>query len=302
MSEKLKPKETKRLFFKHIVRKIFLEDWAIKLTALVITFGLWFGVTGLSTPTTQRLIVPLNLNISSDAEITNTPLQEVEIVISGDKRRIDQLNRAELFASLDLTDVLPGDRLISLSPETVSVTLPPGIKFDEITQTRIFVRLEAVEEKDVDVRAVVDGEPADGYEIYSSTVLPQKIRVRGPASFIRGLETIETTETIGLSGRNGDFSARQVPVGVGHPKATVLNTVVDVYFRIGEKRIERAFSIPVSGSPERLVSFVLFGARSLITRARLDDFEVEIADDNTPQLTLPSDLRDLVEVRRLSVR
>ena len=58
-----------KLFAKHVVRKVFLEDWGLKLTALVITLALWFGVTGLSTPTTKRFTVPLNLSISSDAQI-----------------------------------------------------------------------------------------------------------------------------------------------------------------------------------------------------------------------------------------
>ena len=34
-----------QLFFKHILRKVFLEDWVLKLTALLITFALWYGVS-----------------------------------------------------------------------------------------------------------------------------------------------------------------------------------------------------------------------------------------------------------------
>src|SRR5678816_2154323 len=100
----------RKLFAKHIFRKIFLEDWALKLLALVITFGLWFIVTGLSTPTTKRLTVPLVLSISSNAQVVNAPLQEVDIEISGDKRKIEQINRSELSATVDLTDTQPGDK------------------------------------------------------------------------------------------------------------------------------------------------------------------------------------------------
>ena len=35
------------LWAKHVIKKLFLEDWALKLIALTITLGLWFGVTGL---------------------------------------------------------------------------------------------------------------------------------------------------------------------------------------------------------------------------------------------------------------
>lgn len=294
----------RRLFFKHIIRKIFLEDWALKLIALVITFGLWFGVTGLSTPTTKRITVPLVPSISNNTEITNAPIEEVDIVISGDKRKIDQINRSELAASLDLTDVPPGDRVVSLTPENVYVALPQGIKLDEVQPSRIVIKLEAVEEKEIEVRAQTEGQPAAGYEVYSTSVVPPRIRVRGPASFIKTLDFIETGP-IDLASRKEEFTARQVPVGVDNPKAAVLNTVVDVLFRIGERRVERMYSIPVAGSPGRTASFTIYGPRSLLAQTRSDSLKIEDDDAITgaePRLILPSELQGRVEVRNLTIR
>ncbi|MEO6051124.1 MAG: CdaR family protein [Pyrinomonadaceae bacterium] len=290
-----------KLFAKHIVRKIFLEDWAMKLTALVITFGLWFGVTGLSTPTTKRLTVPLNLSISNNTEVTNVPQPDVEIVISGDKRKIDQINKSELIAMLDLTDVAPGDRVVSLSPENVYVQLPQGIKLVEIQPGRIPINLEAVEEKEIEVKVNAEGSPAAGYEVYSASVLPPKIRVRGPASFIKTVNFVETG-VIDISGKTAEFTAKQIPVSVSNPKASVLNTVVDVYWRIGEKRVERSFSVPVSGSPGKTATFTLYGPRTLLSKTRSDAFKIDLADEAAPQLTLSAELQDLVEIRRLTVK
>ncbi|HNU09206.1 MAG TPA: hypothetical protein PKO33_15670, partial [Pyrinomonadaceae bacterium] len=51
-----------RAMFSGILRKVFLEDWTMKLIALVITLALWFGVSGLREPKTERLrSVALNL-------------------------------------------------------------------------------------------------------------------------------------------------------------------------------------------------------------------------------------------------
>lgn len=275
----------------------------MKLTALVITLALWFGVTGLSTPTTKRFAVPLNVSVSNNAEVT-TPQQEVEIVVSGDKRRLDQLNKSDLTATLDLTDMPPGDRVVSLMPDNVSVPLPQGVKLVEVLPIRIPVKLETVEEKDIEVMPQTAGNPAAGYEIYNVSVSPPNIRVRAPASFIRTLDFIET-ETIDLSGKSADFAARQIPVSVANPRASVLNTVVDVFFRIGEKRIERTFSIPITGSPGKTASFTLFGPRTLLARSRSDVFKVEIVNrdgEDTPQIILPADLEGFVEVRKLALR
>ncbi len=145
-------REPKTRFFKHIVRKLFLEDWALKLTALVITLALWFGVTGLSTPTKERLTIPINPTISTDAVIMNAIRQDVDIFISGDKRKLDQINRSDLSAALDLTAVGPGDWVIELSPDTVAVALPPGVKLVNVQPGNMAVKLEAVEEKDIEVK------------------------------------------------------------------------------------------------------------------------------------------------------
>lgn len=285
------------LFAKHIIRKVFLEDWVLKLTALVITLALWFGVTGLSTPTTKRITVPLNFNISNNTQITSSPIQEVDIVISGDKRKIDQLNKAELIASLDLTDVAPGDRVVSLSPDNVYVQLPQGIKLTEVAPSRIAVNLEAVEEKDVEVKAITDGSVINGFEVYSTNILPPKIRVRGPASVVKLLEYVQT-DKIELTDKKDDFTARQVAVISSNPKVSILNTVVDVFVKIGETRIERTFTVPVTGG--RNATVTLYGPKTLITKAKPDTFKVEMIGD-TPQLVVPSDMQDMVEIKKLKL-
>lgn len=291
-----------KLFAKHVVRKIFLEDWGLKVIALVITLGLWFGVTGLSTPTVQRFNVALTPRISNNAEITNALPAEVDIVLSGDKRKLEQLNNSDLTATLDLTDVVPGDRVISLTPDNVYVNLPPGIKLSEIQPGRIAVNLEAVEEKELEVRAETKGAPAAGFEVYASVVSPPRVKVRGPASVVRTLDSVETA-TIDLAGKKNDFTAQQIALNVANAKATVFNTVVDVFFRIGERRVERAFTIPVTGLDGRTVSFIIYAPRTLLSQTKPETFKVEMIlndkGEEEPQVSLPPELRDVAEVRKL---
>lgn len=287
---------------RHVLRKVFLEDWGLKLLALVITFALWLGVTGLSTPTTKRLTVPLVVNISSNAQITNVTQQEVDIEITGDKRKVEQINRSELTASLDLTEMKPGDWVVSLSPDTVFVQLPQGVKLADIVPGRIAVNIEAVEEKEIAVRAVTVGSVPEGFEIYSTAVLPAKIRVRGPASIMSSLEIVQT-EPINIAGKKEEFTARQIAVAAPDPKAALLNTVVDVFFRIGEHRVERAFAIPISGETDKLASFVLYGPRTPLSLVRRDDIKVQIVlnekGEEVPEVVLPADLQKVAEVRKL---
>lgn len=301
--QKARDQGPRKLIFRQILRKIFLEDWALKLVALVITFGLWFGVTGLSTPATKRFTVQLAPNVANNIEITNNAINEVEIVVSGDERKLKTLTGTGLVAALDLTTTQPGDRVISLTPENVSVDLPLGVKLDEVQPSRIAVRLESVQELELPVKADIEGKPADGFEIYGETVLPQRVKVRGPASFMETLDFV-LTDKISIEGRTEDFTAKQVPLGVSNPKATVFNTVVDVAFRIGEKRSVQTYSVTQTsaGQPKRYV-VALFAPKSVLLRIRSAEIKIEIvknADgEDVPQVVLPPEFASLVEVRSL---
>jgi hypothetical protein len=183
------------------------------------------------------------------------------------------------------------------------VALPQGIRLVEIQPGRIAVKLEAVEEKDVEVKASVEGTPSPGYEIYNISVTPPRVRVRGPQSFVGSLDFVET-DKIDISGQQSDMAARQVDITVSSPKAAVLNTVVDVFFRIGERRIERSFKIPVVNDNKE-ATFTIFGPKSILQKTKADELKVEMVlgdgGEEEPQVTLPANLRDSSEIRSIKV-
>jgi len=295
-------REANNLFLaKGLLRKIFLEDWGLKLLALLIAIALWVGVTGLSTPTTKRFTVPLLPSVANNTEVTNQLVSDVDIVLTGDKRELERMNRGDLTAVLDLTDVQQGDRIVLLSPDNVYVNLPQGIKLTEVQPSRIAVTLESVEEKDVAVEPQTLGEPAEGYEIYYATTIPARIRVRAPSSVIRAMSSV-STDPVDVTGQREGFTARQIAVKTPMAKVAVYNTVVDVVVRIGEKRIERSFTLPAPGLPGKTVNFTVYGPKGALTKAKADEFKVEIvlneAGEEVPQITMPAELGDRSEVRR----
>ena len=305
-TEKFFQKEERQIFIRRLFRRVFLEDWLIKATALFITLGLWLGVTGLRAPITTRLNnVAIKLRVSNDIEITNSPVQEVDLVITGDKRKIDQIKQSDLVVSLDLADAQTGDRIVQITPENVNVELPTGVRLDEVQPNKIAVKLEKVEEREIAVKAETEGNPDENFEIYSVTVVPPKVRIRAPESYIKSLDFV-STEKIDIENRREDFTARQVALNVVNPKATLLDATVDVFFKIGEKRIERLFSIPVeTEDANKIATFVLYGARSILESVKAENLQVQIlkneAGENSPQVILPVEIQGQVEIRKLKI-
>jgi YbbR domain-containing protein len=243
--------------------------------------------------------------VSSNLEITNSPVSEVDLVITGDKRRIEQIFSENLVVSVDLTEAGAGEQLIQLTPENVNIELPTGVKLDEIQPNRIALRLENVLERDVPVKPEIEGAVAEGFEIYSVAALPSKVRLRGPESFVKSLDSI-STEKINVENARGDFTAHQVQLNVVNPKVTLLDTVVDVVFKIGERRIERLFTIPVQTESEsKRATIILYGARSVLENLQQENLQIEMlkneAGQEIPRLILPPELQDKVEIRRLKL-
>ena len=291
---------TNASFLKQILKKIFLEDWLTKLLALAITIALWIGVTGLSEVGSDRYKVPLVLRLADNAEATNQPIDQVETRISGDKRRLEQIRESDLRVFVDLTSVPVGSQTLTLAPDTVSLPdLPNGIRLDDINPKKIVVRLEAIEEKEVVVRVDTQGSPPQGMEIYEETISPAKIRVRGPASFLRTLTSI-STEKVDLADKRADFAARQVRIApLSNDNATPLDSFVDVNFRIGETRVEKSFTIPIAESKRR-AQITLFGGRSLFDGISAKDFSATLSDgSDEPSVDLPGKLDGQVEVRKV---
>lgn len=303
MTEHFSENEHRTISFRRLARKIFIDDWPMKLIAAVITLALYFGVAG-ETGSGTLYNVPLNLLIADNAELTNTPTQQVDIILKGDKTKIDELIRKnDLVAYCDLRNVPTSDGAIDLTPETIRIDLPAGVRLSEIRPRQIAIKLEAVIEKDVPVKAEKEGHVPEGSQVYTETVVPAKVRVRGPASYIKTLEFV-STEKISLDNKTTDFSARQVAVTVSNPKARVLDAVVDVVFRIGEKRGERLISAALKGDATgKKIPITVMGALSVLKGIKPGDLKVEMVEDDSgkkiPQLVdLPADLQGKIEIKQ----
>lgn len=305
-NDKYIPKEDRQFSISRLLKSIFVDDWLIKLVALIITLALWLGVTGLRTPIPVRFRnVQMSLRFSNEIEAVNSPTQEVNIVVTGDNRKIDQINKNDLIISVDLTSVTAGDQMIQLTPENVNIELPTGVKLTEIQPNRIPVKLENVLERAIPVRTETQGSVAEGFELYGTTVLPNRVNVRGPESYINSLDFV-STERIDLESHNADFTSQQVGLNVINPKVTLIDTVVDVVFKIGEKRTERLFIVPVQAeNNNETATVVLYGARSVLDALKSENLQVESfkteSGENSLRLVIPADIQGKVEIRKFKI-
>ena len=283
-----------------LLRRIFVEDWSLKLLSLAIAIALWLLVTGQNQPVTAHVNVQLNFIRPQALEISNDPPRTVDVTLTGSRNKLDDLTSLDLVATVDVSDQRAGERVLRLA-DKAKITLPQGIKVDGYQPSAIPIRLEEIVDRQVPIEPKLEGKPDDGFEVYSVSPNKGSVAVRGPASRVNALQKI-ATESIWLAGHKENFTAKEVALDVPDPKVDILDPMVNVAIEIGERRIEKTFAgVEVITSDGRKVqpattSVTLLGDASFLETIKPEQFRI-ILDGAVPRLELPKMLQGRVTLK-----
>jgi YbbR domain-containing protein len=283
-----------------LLRRIFVEDWSLKLLSLAIAIVLWLLVTGQNQPVTAHVNVQLNFIRPQALEISNDPPRTVDVTLTGSRNKLDDLTSLDLVATIDVSDQRAGERVLRLA-DKAKITLPQGIKVDGFQPSAIPIRLEEIIDRQVPIEPKLEGKPDGGFEVYSVSPNKGSVAVRGPASRVNALQKI-ATESIWLAGHKENFTAKDVALDVPDPKVDLLDPMVNVAIEIGERRIEKTFAgvevIMSDGGKVQpaTTSVTLLGSASTLETIKPEQFRI-ILDGEEPRLELPKMLQGRVTLK-----
>jgi YbbR domain-containing protein len=222
--------------FERGLRKAFLEDWGLKLLALMITLALWLAVTGQNKPVTLRVSgVQLNFLRHEGLEISNELPSTIEVVLTGSPAKLDRIGPRDLVATVDISDQKPGERIVRLSRDRVQMDLPEGVSLQGFHPATLPIRLEPRVEAQREVEVKFEGTLPEGYELSTVTANPARVRLRGPADRINAVHKA-MTETVWLDGKRESFNLSNVAINIPDPRVDVLDPTVDIRVEIIEKK------------------------------------------------------------------
>lgn len=253
-----------------LARKIFLEDWSLKLLSLAIALVLWLVVTGQNEPVTAHVNVQLNFIRPQALEISNDPPRTVDVMLTGSRNKLDDLTALDLVATVDISDQEPGERVLRLADKAL-ISLPQGVKVDGFQPSAIPIRLEQIIERQIAIEPKLEGKPADGYQVYAVRPSKAVVMVRGPESRVNALQRLET-ESIWLSGHTQTFTA-SLGIDVPDTKVDLLDPLVDVQVEIAEVPVERIYSGVANGSGPPM-TITVSGPPSMLDKLKPEDLHV----------------------------
>ncbi len=261
--------------------EVAFADWGLKLLALAISLGLWYGVTSQRTPGTIRLSgVQLDFLQPDDMEISDDPRDEVDLTLRGSKRALDAINVRDLIVRHDIRQLRPGLRVVRLSPQNVVIDLPEGVEIQKIEPSSIPLRLERRIERELEVKPRFEGTLPEGFHLGNVEVSPRMVRVRGPESHVNAIASAPT-ESILLNGQTQTLTLPQTAIDISDPKVVPLETVVAIRVEIGEESLERRFSkVPVRVANDTAVAqpsnvaVLIRGPRSVVENLRAENISI----------------------------
>lgn len=179
-----------------MVKKL-LENWTLKVLALIFAAILWFFVTG-----EQRLersyAVPLDLkNLPNGMMVASELPETIDVRISGPRTLLMNLHLQQIRIAIDLQGLEPG--LTTLKRLEERLDLPGPLKITRLSPSYVDVKLERIASKQVEVAPRISGEPAAGYRLAEVRSEPRRVMVEGAESEVAKLERIATA-TLDVTG------------------------------------------------------------------------------------------------------
>jgi YbbR domain-containing protein len=173
------------------MRKIFLDNWVIKLVSLGLSLTLWFYVTSKG-KTEMTITIPLELrNVPQDMVVVGDVTGSLEVRVQGQERVLRDISLGKkVVGILDLSMTRIGENTVRVSPD--DIRRPADVTVTHISPSEIGVRLEQLVRKTFRLKPVLHGALAAGHRLVKIAVTPQKITVEGPESVMAVLDKFQT--------------------------------------------------------------------------------------------------------------
>jgi len=199
---------------------MFQKDGALRILSLVLAVVGWFFVMVTLNPPAEMTIRGIPIQFS-EAHLSQLAARDLVIVsdmdltaqvgVQGSRNAVAELAARNIPISVNLSGIYHAGTF----EVPVTVNLPLVFPFHEINITMlepltIFIEVDDVIERMIDVRVEFDGELPDGFIADDFSVTPATVAVRGASEIVRNIAA--ATVTVPLSNQTEDFSIEDLAI------------------------------------------------------------------------------------------
>jgi YbbR domain-containing protein len=266
----------------HKVHGWIVNNWPIKLTALILAAILW-AVVAAQEPTNQ--LVPVRLEVTPPhGRAIASELPPIQALFAGTPRELLKLYSRQPVIRMTVPDTLSGSEYtLELSTADISVIEDAAVNAQDIEPRIVPIRLDDVALRRVPVIPRVSVAPDSGYRQFGGIVVePESVDVRGPEEVVRRTSSIFTVRR--------ELTGLREPLTMPVPLDTTrlggglsLSTLrVDITVDVGEISERVLIGVPVTVLPRTsrgtsdppAVLVTIEGQRDRLNRLTADSIRV----------------------------
>jgi YbbR domain-containing protein len=169
--------------------RVRVDDLALRLVSVLLALSLWFAVAA-EKSAEAPFPAPIEFrNVPDKLEIVGELPRTVEVWLRGSPGIVQRVGAGDVYVQVDLQGSGRGPRTVYLGAKDIRV--PYGVSVVAIRPASFSFTLETSLQRQLPVKARVEGQPASGFRVASVKSLPDHVVVAGPESRLAALDGVE---------------------------------------------------------------------------------------------------------------
>ena len=196
-----------------MIKNKIIKHPGLAVISLVLAFIIWFIITNYRNPVITRTITGVPVDVINASHVESMGLSyslaqgydTVSVTVRGNRSNVESLRASNIKVEADLTQLISLDTSPVMVPLSVTI---PGIPPENCVANprNIGIELEERVSKDFVISASSGNtKPANGYEIGTMTVEPEKLTLRGPNTLIDRIDRITAMVDVSNKSRSGVY-------------------------------------------------------------------------------------------------
>ena len=182
-----------------VLRRLFFNNFGLKLTALLFAIFVWIQITGKERSYIEKT-VEVNteyINVSRDINVRSVRPEKVLVKIKGTSSEVSNITEDNFKVRVDLKGIRESMKLNFFTEDYL--TFPEEANIVSIQPKMIEIIVEELMTKEVQIRVRYMNMLKPGIQLISRSIKPEKVKIVGYKSQIQMINTVNPIESIDLS-------------------------------------------------------------------------------------------------------
>jgi YbbR domain-containing protein len=176
------------------IRNLFLNNWGLKVSALILAVLIWAIVSGQEKAYSEKTLkIPIEIiHVSPNVEVVSLQPEDARVALRGAANLVARIHPENMAIKIDLKNINVSSKLNYFAEDYLEI--PQGIQVISIHPKMIAVYVEEFDTKELPVKIHFRGQLKAPLKMKSARVIPDRVTIIGYKSQLGDIAVVHTEE------------------------------------------------------------------------------------------------------------